>query len=165
MPPAAFYDMSQIDIDKPKYSLDDIRRINPQRNEMEQLTAVVHMDDEGIVGYKDVSDEEFWIAGHMPGFPIMPGVILCECAAQLASFFARKSNILDGDYLGFGGMNTVRFRRPVYPNSRLVLMARVKRTRRRRMAEFEFQGFVGEQMIFSGEMVGVPIHRDQRPKD
>ena len=164
MPPRALYDIEQLDFENPLYDLDEIRRVNPQRHEMEQLTAILMVDREndGVVGYKDVTDKEFWIAGHMPGFPLMPGVILCECAAQLAGFYARKFDILGGDYLGFGGMNGVRFRFPVFPGSRLLLMARCTRIRKNRRAEFEFQGFVDEKMVFSGEMIGVPISREQK---
>jgi 3-hydroxyacyl-[acyl-carrier-protein] dehydratase len=164
MPSKPLYDVSQFDLVKPLFSLEDIRRVNPQRYEMEQLTAIVHVDREnhGCVGYKDVTDREFWVRGHMPDFPLMPGVVLCECAAQLAGFYARKFDVLGGgDYLGFGGMNDVRFRRPVFPNCRLVLAARVTRVRARRRAEFAFQGFVDNQMVFEGEMVGVPIHRER----
>jgi len=163
MPPQTFFDFDSLNFDQPLCDLDAIRRVNPQRFEMEQLTAIVHVDTEnhGIVGYKDVSDHEFWARGHMPDFPLMPGVMLCEAAAQLAGYYARKYNLLGGDYLGFGGMNDVRFRAPVYPNCRLVLMARVLKVRAGRLAQFEFQGFVDRKMVFSGEMIGVPIHRDR----
>jgi 3-hydroxyacyl-[acyl-carrier-protein] dehydratase len=92
----------------------------------------------------------------------MPGVILCEAAAQLAGFYARKYNLLGGDYLGFGGMDEVRFRSPVFPGSRLVIAAKATKIRIHRRAEFDFQGFVGERMVFSGSMIGVPIERDQK---
>ena len=115
MPPQAFYDISQFDYDKPLFDLREIQKVNPQRHEMEQLTGIVYVDREndGLVGFKDVTDDEFWVRGHMPGFPLMPGVILCECAAQLAGFYAQKYDVLGaGDFLGFGGMTDVRFRGP-----------------------------------------------------
>jgi 3-hydroxyacyl-[acyl-carrier-protein] dehydratase len=162
MPAEPLYDYKKYNYDKPMFTLDDIRKVNPQRHEMEQLTGVVHVDTvgHGLIGFKDVSDDEFWIKGHMPGFPLMPGVILCEAAAQLAGFYARKYEILkSGDYLGFGGMNTVRFRAPVYPNSRLIILAKTTLVKERRMAQFEFQGYVNDKQVFNGEMIGVPISR------
>ena len=164
MPPPPFVDLSKLNFDKPLFDLQEIRRVNPQRHEMEQLTGILLIDQENnlAVGYKDVTKEEFWITGHMPGFPLMPGVILCECAAQLAGFYARKYNLLGGDYLGFGGMDNVRFRFPVFPGCRLVLAAKVTKVRPHRRAEYDFQGFVGDRMVFSGSMIGVPIDRDQK---
>ncbi len=163
MAPQPIIDVEQLDLDfdKPLYDLQEVRRVNPQRHEMEQLTGVLFVERETdiIVGFKDVTDQEFWIAGHMPGFPLMPGVVLCECAAQLAGFYARKFDILEGDYLGFGGMESVRFRYPVFPGSRLLLIARATKVRPRRRAEFLFQGYVEGKLVFHGEMIGVPIMR------
>jgi 3-hydroxyacyl-[acyl-carrier-protein] dehydratase len=162
MPEAPFFDPEQFQDTEPMFDLDEIRKINPQRHAMEQLSAILMVDCESnsLVGYKDVTDDEFWCTGHMPGFPLMPGVILCECAAQLAGFYARKYDILGGgDFLGFGGMENVRFRAPVYPGNRLVVMAKVLKVKPKRRAEFSFQGFVGKKMVFNGHMIGVPINR------
>lgn len=146
------------------FDIEAIRRINPQRNQMEQLTAVVYVDtvNHGLVGYKDITMDEFWVPGHMPGFPLMPGVVMCEAAAQLAAFYATKYKLLGGDFVGFGGMDEIRFRCPVFPSCRLILMARMCELRPNRRAKFEFQGIVKEQIVFTGSMLGVPITRDQR---
>lgn len=159
MPPRPLYDLSGYDFDRPLYTIEEIRRVNPQRYEMEQLTAVVHVDREnhGIVGYKLVTPDEFWCRGHMPGYPLMPGVLQCEAAAQLAGFYTRLSGLLTGDFVGFGGVDEVRFRSPVFPGSRLDLMARAVRVKAGRRAEFEFQGYVGGIMVMSGTMIGVGI--------
>ncbi len=159
---APLYSFSSFDLDKVLYDIEGIREINPQRHEMEQLTAIVHIDDDvpGLVGYKDVGDNEFWARGHMPDYPLMPGVVQCEAAAQLGGFYARKFEVVGGDYLGFGGMNSVRFRKPVLPNCRLILMAKLGRVRAGKLAQFEFQGYVNDEMVFSGEMLGVAIKRE-----
>ena len=155
-------DLSQYDFDHPMFDLEAIRAVNPQRFEMEQLTAIVHVDPEQhlVVGFKDVTDHEFWIRGHMPNYALMPGVILCESAAQLGGFYARKYKVLGGDYLGFGGINEVRFRAPVYPNCRLVLVVKITKLRPNRLIEYDFQGLVNDKLVFNGNMIGVPIHRD-----
>ena len=168
MRPEQLFNLEDLDLDfdNPLYGIEEIRKVNPQRHEMEQLTAVLHVDREtnGVVGYKDVTDQEFWVRGHMPDFPMMPGVVLCECAAQLAGFYARKYQILAGDFLGFGCMSDVRFRAPVFPGSRLILMAKVLSVRVGRRAEFAFQGFVDGRMVFSGTMIGVPINQNRQPE-
>lgn len=165
MPSEPLVDMSQFDFENPMFTLDDIRRVNPQRHEMEQLTAIVSVNPEThtVVGFRDVGDKEFWATGHMPGFPLMPGVIQCEAAAQLGGFYARKYDLIGGDYLGFGGMDSVRFRRPIFPNCRLDLVAQVTRVRARKLAQFRFQGFVDDQLMFEGEMLGVTVNRDLFP--
>ena len=91
MPPQTIYSLDNLDFDHPVFNLEEIRKVNPQRFEMEQLTAILSVDREGdgLIGYKDITPNEFWVRGHMPDFPLMPGVVLCECAAQLAGFYAR----------------------------------------------------------------------------
>jgi 3-hydroxyacyl-[acyl-carrier-protein] dehydratase len=164
MPAPPLYDFDCFDVNRPLYTIEQIREVNPQRFEMEQLTAVVFVDTagHGLIGYKDITDHEFWARGHMPNFALMPGVILCEVAAQLAGFYARKYDFLGGgDFLGFGGMNEVRFRGPVFPGQRLLVMAKAHRVRPGKRAEFNFQGYVEQKLVFSGQMIGVPIFTDQ----
>ena len=43
-----------------------------------------------VVGYKDVRADEFWVRGHMPGNPLLPGVLMCEAAAQLCGVLHRR---------------------------------------------------------------------------
>jgi 3-hydroxyacyl-[acyl-carrier-protein] dehydratase len=157
MPPELHLDPAQIDHSKCVADRDAIRKVNPQRFEMEQLDGVVFLDKANkiIVGYKDVRYDEFWIRGHMPGQPLLPGVLMAEASAQLCSYYTMTQHVIDG-FLGFFGMENVRFRSPVHPGDRLVLVAKETRFNRRQMV-FNVQGFVKETMVFQGDIIGVPI--------
>ncbi len=137
----------------------EIRKYNPQRHEMEQLTAIIHEDLERhvCVGYKDVSLDEFWVRGHMPNMPLMPGVMMLEAAAQMCSYFSQKYDLLGADMVGFGGLEDVRFRDPVIPGDRLVLMCQMTKLRRGRIVVTKFQGFVRNSLAVEGILKGIPI--------
>ena len=153
---------SEYDLNTVVADLDDIRKYNPQRFEAEQLTAIVYINHDLrlIVGYKDTSEDDFWVRGHMPGMPIMPGVLMCEAAAQLASYYAVKYDLLGAEMVGFGGLEDVRFRELVRPGDRLVLHCKELRVRRGAVIQCAFQGWVEEKLVFDGQLKGIPLSAD-----
>jgi 3-hydroxyacyl-[acyl-carrier-protein] dehydratase len=154
------YDLAQVDFGKLVADQDAIRRVIPQRFEMEQLTAIVHVDpsQQLIIGYKDVRADEFWVRGHLPNYPILPGVLMCEAAAQLCSFYIVTQGLLQQDFIAFGGLEEVRFRGLVRPGDRLVLVGKAKRIHRRHTI-FNVQGCVGTTMVFHADVIGMPMSR------
>lgn len=160
MPPPAIIDPNLIATSSVLYGADEIRRCNPQRFEMEQLTAIVHLDREShvVAGYRDVRPDEFWVRGHMPDVPLMPGVLICEAAAQLCGFYTHLVNPLPNGFLGFGGMDDVRFLKPVRPGDRLLLAGKAERIRTRQSV-FDAQGFVGTTMVFYARIIGIPVQQ------
>ena len=159
MPPAPLIDPANFDTSRVLVDQEGVRRANLQRFEMEQLTAIVSIDGEThtIIGYKDVRPDEFWVRGHMPDYPLMPGVLICEAAAQVCSFYYRRQ--IQGDeegFLGFGGMEDVRFRGQVRPGDRLIIVAKARRVHRRQTI-FDTQGFVESNMVYHGRIIGVPL--------
>ncbi len=161
MPPELHCDPSQLNFNQVLAGRKEIEQVNPQRFEMEQLTAIVHVDKDQhlVAGYKDVTADEFWVRGHMPDYPLMPGVLMCEAAAQLCSYYIMTSGLMQGDFLGFGGMENVRFRGPVRPGDRLVLIGKGVKMHRRQCI-FNVQGFVGSTMVFHADIIGVPLVRN-----
>jgi 3-hydroxyacyl-[acyl-carrier-protein] dehydratase len=150
---------SDYDLDSVLADVDEICRWNMQRFEMQQLTAIVYEDvPRGIcVGYKDVGHDEFWVRGHFPSAPLMPGVLMCEAAAQLSSYFASKYNLLEAEVIGFGGLEDVRFREPVVPGDRLVIAVERIRVRPKAMIVCRFQGLVRQSIVVDGVIKGVPL--------
>ncbi len=155
-------DFDKYDLDHIVADLAEIRKYNPQRYEMEQLDRIVYVDEAEkiVVGYKEISRHEFWVRGHMPFAPLMPGVIMCEAAAQLASFFTQRFDLLGAKMVGFGGMEDIRFRGAVIPGDRLVLVAQLLKVRRNAMIVCRFQGFVREELVVEGRIKGIPIPLD-----
>jgi len=158
---APIVDPSEYDLNRVIAGIDEIRRYNRQRFEMEQLTAIVFEDRDRCtcVGYKDLRPDEFWVRGHMPGTPIMPGVIMCEAAAQLASYFVQKYKLLDAEVVGFGGLKDVRFRGLVLPGERFVVAARLLKTRSTMMT-CEFQCLVRQNLVCEGVLMGIPLSEE-----
>ncbi len=112
-------DLDLLDFDKPLADLEAIRAVNPQRFEMEQLTAILYEDTERMVcaAYLQTAYESFWTRGHMPGMPLMPGMLMIESAAQVASFFTQRHDLLGAQMVGFGGVDNVKFRGVVLPGT------------------------------------------------
>lgn len=152
-------DLSEIDLNHVIADIHEIRKHNPQRHEMEQLTAIVYVDTEQhrCVGYKDITHDEFWVRGHMPGMALMPGVIMLEAAAQMCSYYVQKYDLLGTEMVGFGGLEDVRFRDPVVPGERLILMCQLLKMRRRRILVSRFQGVVGDSVVVEGILKGIAI--------
>lgn len=155
-------DLTTIDLNNVVADIEEIRLHNPQRFEMEQLTAIVYenMDQKICVGYKDVTKDEFWIRGHMPGMPLMPGVVMLEAAAQLSAYFTQKHDLLGSHMVGFGGLEDVRFREPVILGDRLYLLCEFIKARRNRMIISRFEGIVNGSIVVEGQLKGIPIPVD-----
>ena len=154
---------SKYDVDVVIADIDIIRKYNPQRYEIEQLSAVVFEDFEtkSIVGYVETSMDDFWVRGHMPGLPLMPGVLMCEAAAQLASYFVQKYDMMGCEMMGFGGMDDVRFRGAVRPGDRLVIQCQQKKVRRGAVIVCQFMGFVDENRVVEGVIRGIPLPAEE----
>lgn len=157
MPPKMLVDISEMDLDHVEDDLEGIRRYNRQRHEFELLTAIVEFSAEEryVVGRKDTSDQDFWVRGHVPGRPLMPGVLICECAAQCCSYYNGRTS-RQGGFMGFAGIDAVKFRGQVLPGDRLVMVAKVRRMKSR-ISSFDCQGFVNGQMVFEGIIHGIAM--------
>ena len=131
----------------------------PQRFEMQLLHGILHHDIEAIfaVGYHQSSADDFWVRGHVPDRPIMPGVVMVEAAAQLCAFVAETATAKDSHQIfGFAGLEKVRFRGQVRPGDRMLIMAQAQRIRGR-MSVYATQAFVGNHMVYDGTILGMSI--------
>ena len=157
MPPPLILDPSQLDFSNLVADRAAIEGVNPHRHEFRLLDGVVLLDTERSIyaGYHDVREDAFWVRGHIPGRPLFPGVLMIEVAAQLASYL--YNCVFPGKgFLGFAGVDGVKFRGTVEPPCRFVVIGRSTQMKPRRVI-CQSQGFVGEAMVFEGVITGMPV--------
>lgn len=104
---------------------EDIMKILPHRDDMLLLDEVTKIDDEAIGRYK-VRGDEFFLRGHFPGNPIVPGVIQCEILAQ--SVCVLMEDALEAGQLPvYTGLDKVRFRNSIRPGDTIKTRCKIKR--------------------------------------
>ncbi len=129
----------------------------PQTGHMRMCDGIIWHDerpDKGV-GFKDVRHDEFWVPGHIPGRPLLPGVLMIEAAAQVASFLNTKSKRVQG-FVGFTRCDDVSFRGQVVPGDRLYLLASLLECNRRRFVS-HCQGVVNGKLVFDGKITGMTL--------
>jgi 3-hydroxyacyl-[acyl-carrier-protein] dehydratase len=134
-------------------SQDPIERL-PHRPPMRFVDRLLEVEPgERVVAEHDVSAEAFWVPGHFPGEPVMPGVLITEALAQTAALvFLADPEAGPQAVVYLVGLDKMRFRRPVRPGDTLRLQAKVA-DRHRRMWTFEVEASVEGQRVANGSLL------------
>jgi 3-hydroxyacyl-[acyl-carrier-protein] dehydratase len=150
-----FFDLNSIDLNGEVVSYEQVGQYNPQCGPMRQLDRVIWLSDDTItgLGVKHVREDEFWVPYHIPGRPLMPGVLMIEAAAQLCSVM-RSVRFQDGKFLGFARCDDVAFRGQVLPGDTLFLLGRELSFKQRRHVSAA-QGVVNGKLVFEATITGL----------
>jgi len=146
---------SELDIDQ----LRNVLAHRPPFLMIERLTDI--RPNESAVGWKAVSINEPYFAGHFPDYPVMPGVLIVEAMAQAAvALISYGSNIsLDNGVVYFMSIDKARFRRPVRPGDMLRLPIRLVRSRGT-VWRFEGKAYVGDTLCADAEYAAMLAKND-----
>ena len=106
----------------------EIMNILPHRDDMLLVDDAQRLEDGSVVGHYTIRGDEFFLRGHFPQNPIVPGVILCEILAQSACVLMR--DVMDeGKIPMYTGLDKVRFRSPVRPGDTVETRCRIRRAK------------------------------------
>lgn len=151
-------DPGEVDCSRLLYTRQQIYEVLPQQYEFAQLDGIVRLDVDNrlAIGFRDVRPDEWWCRGHMPGKPLFPGVLMVECAAQLAAFATHFVQSGAAGFVGFGGIDKAKFRDAVEPPARIILACRGTEVRPRRII-CETQAYRDGEIVFEATITGLRL--------
>ena len=104
------------------YTTKELLEILPHRQPMLLIDTLEELEPgKRAVGKKCVSYNEPYFAGHFPGEPVMPGVLIVEALAQVGAAVMLSGPEFKGKLVYFGGIEHCRFRKKVVPGDVLML--------------------------------------------
>ena len=131
--------------------INEIQKILPHRPPMLLVDRIIELEPfKSAVGIKNVTMMEPHFRGHFPDHPIMPGVLILEAMAQVGGIAMLYPEQNRGKIALFGGMENVKFKRPVVPGDQLIMKAELLRVRGD-FGKLHAESYVGDQFAAQGD--------------
>ena len=153
----ALFDLSQVDLSHIEMDTEAIEAINPHRGHMRHLDSVIWISpgEHEALGVKHVREDEFWVPGHIPGRPLLPGVLMIEAGAQLSAIlYSNRAPKIR--FIGFTRCDEVVFRSQVVPGDTLYLLSQEVNFGTRRFVA-RTQGIVNDKIAFEAKITGMAL--------
>lgn len=142
---------------KTTFSVQEIHQLLPHRYPFALVDRIIdYVPGEKAVGIKNVTFNEPFFPGHLPDFPLMPGVLMVEAMAQVGGIILVQlpgMSGMSGKFFAFAGIDKVRFRRPVVPGDRLIMTLELLSLKQNRIAKMQGKAEVDGELAVKGEMI------------
>lgn len=157
MPPPHLFGLEGIDLDRSLLTRQQIYELLPHRHEFMLLDGICHVDRDRrhIVGFRDIREDDWCFRGHIPGRPLLPGVLMLEMAAQAVAVLAKLIDPSRG-FIGYGGVDGCKFRETIIPPARLYVLGLGIEDRPRRIVS-DTQGVRAGKLVFEARVTGLPL--------
>ncbi len=144
--------------------INEIQTILPHRYPFLLVDRIVEMDDERVVGIKNVTYNEPMFTGHFPDFPVMPGVLIVEAMAQTAGVLVLKTIAeRDSKLVLLVSIDYAKFRKPVVPGDTLRLEMTVVK-RKASVAKMAGRATVDGQLVAEAEVMCKLADKEEKPE-
>jgi 3-hydroxyacyl-[acyl-carrier-protein] dehydratase len=139
---------------KTTFTVEEIQQLLPHRYPFALVDRIIdYVPEKMAVGLKNVTINEPFFPGHIPERPLMPGVLIAEAMAQVGGVVLTQMEGMKGKFFAFGGIDKLRFRRPVVPGDQLIMTVELLSFKRGRIAKMQGQATVDGQLAAKGEML------------
>lgn len=139
---------------EPLYNINDIEKMLPHRFPFLMIDKIMEINEDKIVGVKNITMNEPIFTGHFPGNPIFPGVLQVEAMAQVGGIFALSK--VDEPHLYstyFMKIDNVKFKQKVIPGDTIVFELSLLSPIRRGLVEMGGKAYVNGKMVMEAEML------------
>ncbi len=139
---------------KQTFNIQEIHQLLPHRYPFALVDRIIeYIPGKQAVGIKNVTYNEPYFPGHIPDFPLMPGVLMVEAMAQVGGIVLIQLPGMKGKFFAFAGIDKVRFRRPVVPGDRLTMTVELLSLKQNRIAKMQGRAEVDGELAVKGEMM------------
>ncbi len=140
--------------------VEEIQAVLPHRYPFLLVDRILELEPgKRAKGLKSVTFNESFFQGHFPGHPVMPGVLVLEAMAQVGGVLLLSMTGNEGKLAYFGGIDKVRFRKPVVPGDQLITEVELLRNRGG-IGKVRVTGRVDGQVVCDGEFIFALVKRD-----
>lgn len=142
----------------PLYTINDIEKMLPHRYPFLMIDKIMEIQENSIIGVKNITMNEPIFTGHFPGNPVFPGVLQLEAMAQTGGIFALSK--VDDPHLYstyFMKIDKVKFKQKVLPGDTVVFELKLISPIRRGLVEMEGKAYVNGKIVCEAEMLAQVI--------